>query len=56
MTKIVTWNLRAGTSSDQETLKQKRQKGLEYIEMIRQDEVIEEIKEENGKFIIYIQE
>ena len=56
MTKIITFNLKAGGRDGQETREQKRKIGLEYIEKIRKDEVIEEVKEENGKFIIYIAE
>jgi hypothetical protein len=54
--KIVTWNLKSGGRVSQETDDQKRQKGLEYIERLKEDNVVIEVLEENGKFIIKMED
>ncbi len=54
MTRIVTYNLVAGSHVGAETKEQKRQLALEYIERLKQDETIEEIQEEPNRFIIYL--
>ena len=52
--KTVTWNLRVGARSDQETQEQKRQAGIEYIKSLG-DEVIE-YTETDGKFVINLKD
>lgn len=53
--KTVIWKLTAGNKPFQETADEKREAGLKYIERLKEDgENIVDIKEEDGKFIIII--
>lgn len=54
--RIATWRLSAGNKKDQETTEQKRQKGLEYIEKLRQEDEVLEVIEEPNKFIIKLKD
>lgn len=49
------WNLIPGNKTDQETAEQKRQAGLEYIEKLKKEDKVIDVKEENGKFIITLE-
>ncbi len=50
--RVAVWKLKSGGRIDQETAEQKRQKGLEYIERLKEDNEVIEVIEEADRFII----